>query len=39
MELIGLIPQKALETAGGCRLRFDNFHEGLIVEKRMEELL
>ncbi len=39
MELIGLIPQKALETAGGCRLRFENFHEGLIIEKRIKELL
>jgi hypothetical protein len=39
MELIGLIPRKALETAGGCDVQFENFHEGLIIEKRIEELL
>jgi glutamate formiminotransferase len=39
MELIGLIPRKALETAGGCDVQFENFHEGLIIENRIEELL
>ena len=39
MELIGLIPQKALETAGGCNVQFENFHDGLVVENRLEQLL
>jgi glutamate formiminotransferase len=36
-ELIGLIPEKALETAGG--VQFDNFHQDLILEKRLKEVL
>ena len=39
MELIGLIPRKALETAGGCNVQFENFHDGLVVENRLEQLL
>lgn len=39
MELIGLIPRAALETAGGCKLQFENFHDGLVIENRIEELL
>jgi glutamate formiminotransferase len=38
-ELIGLIPRKALETAGPCNLRFENFHPGLVLENRLEQLL
>jgi glutamate formiminotransferase len=39
MELIGLIPRAALETAGGCKFQFENFHDGLVVENRIKELL
>jgi glutamate formiminotransferase len=39
MELIGLIPRKAIETAGGCIVQFENFHDGLIIENCIEELL
>jgi glutamate formiminotransferase len=39
MELIGLIPRKALETGGGCKLQFKNFNDGLIVENRIAQLL
>ena len=39
MELIGLIPRKAMETAGRCKLQFENFNDGLIVENRLEQLL
>jgi glutamate formiminotransferase len=39
MELIGLIPRNALETAGGCNLQFENFHAGLILENRLEQLM
>ena len=39
MELIGLIPRKAIETAGGCDLQFENLHDGLVFENRIEELL
>jgi glutamate formiminotransferase len=38
-ELIGLIPRKALETAGPCNLRFENFDPGLVLENRLEQLL
>jgi glutamate formiminotransferase len=38
-ELIGLIPRKALQTAAPCNLRFENFHSGLVLENRLEELL
>ncbi|HXI43382.1 MAG TPA: glutamate formimidoyltransferase [Bryobacteraceae bacterium] len=38
MELIGLIPRKAIETARGCELQFENFNDGLIVEHRLEQL-
>lgn len=39
MELIGLIPRKAMETAGGCNVQFENFHDDLILENRIEALL
>lgn len=39
MELIGLIPRKALETAGDCDLQFDNFTPDLILEDRLAQLL
>jgi glutamate formiminotransferase len=39
MELIGLIPRRALETAGECNVQFENFHEGLVIENCLEQLL
>jgi glutamate formiminotransferase len=39
MELIGLIPRKALETAGDCDLQFENFGPDLILENRLAQLL
>jgi glutamate formiminotransferase len=39
VELIGLIPRKALQGAAGSGLRFENFHSDLILENRLEQLL
>ena len=39
VELIGLIPQKALETAAGSGLEFENFGPHLILENQLEKLL
>jgi glutamate formiminotransferase len=39
MELIGLIPRKALETAGGCNPHFENFNSDLVLENRLAQLL
>lgn len=39
IELIGLIPRKALENARNCDLRFENFHPDLVLEDRLVELL
>lgn len=39
MELIGLIPRKALEAAGGCDLHFENLTPDLILENRLAQLL
>jgi glutamate formiminotransferase len=39
IELIGLIPRKALENTENCDLRFENFHPDLILEDRLEQLL
>jgi glutamate formiminotransferase len=39
MELIGLIPRKALENSGDCDLQFDNFTPDLILENRLAQLL
>ena len=39
VELIGLIPRKALEAAPGCDLHFENFHPDLVLENRLEQLM
>ena len=39
MELIGLIPRKALDNSGDCDLQFDNFTPDLILENRLAQLL
>ncbi len=39
MELIGLIPRKALANAGGCQFQFENFNDASIVENRLDHLL
>ncbi len=38
-ELIGLLPQKALEQAGAHLLRIENFRDNMVLENRMAELL
>jgi glutamate formiminotransferase len=38
MELIGLIPRKALETAGTCNPEFENFNPDLILENRLAKV-
>jgi glutamate formiminotransferase len=39
MELIGLVPRNAVETAGDCDLPFENFSPDLILEDRLAQLL
>lgn len=39
IELIGLIPRKALESATRYGLEFENFHADLVLEHRLEQLL
>jgi glutamate formiminotransferase len=39
IELIGLIPRKALANAKNCGLQFENFHPELVLEDRLEQLL
>jgi glutamate formiminotransferase len=39
IELIGLIPQKALESAGTGSRQFDNFSPDRILENRLQQLL
>lgn len=34
-ELIGLIPEKALQLSAGYDLRWENFHPGMILENRL----
>lgn len=36
-EIIGLIPQKALDMAAGHDLQLENFHSGMILEHRLAE--
>lgn len=38
-ELVGLIPRKAIEMAAGFDLKIEGFHDGLILENRVAELL
>ena len=37
-EVIGLVPNKALDMAKGCDLRIENFHPGLVLENRLAEV-
>ncbi|MCP5114416.1 MAG: glutamate formimidoyltransferase [bacterium] len=37
-EIVGLIPQKALDMAAGRDLRIQNFHPRLVLENRLAEL-
>ncbi|MBZ5596535.1 MAG: glutamate formimidoyltransferase [Acidobacteriia bacterium] len=39
VELIGLVPRKALESAAGCGLVFGNFGPQLILENQLEKML
>jgi glutamate formiminotransferase len=38
-ELIGLIPQEALEGAASCGLQFENFHRELILDEQLKRKL
>jgi glutamate formiminotransferase len=38
-ELIGLIPQKALDGAASCGLQFENFHPELILDEQLKRKL
>ena len=38
-ELIGLLPQRALEMAGAHLLKIEHFRENMVLENRIEELL
>ena len=38
-ELVGLVPRKAIEMAAGFDLKIEGFHDGLILENRIAELL
>ena len=39
VELIGLIPERALQQTAGSALKFDNFNPECVVEERVEQLL
>jgi glutamate formiminotransferase/formiminotetrahydrofolate cyclodeaminase len=38
-ELIGLVPQKALEETESCGLQFENFHPDLVLEGQLKRKL
>jgi glutamate formiminotransferase / formiminotetrahydrofolate cyclodeaminase len=38
-ELIGLVPQKALEETASCGLQFENFHPDLVLEDQLKRKL
>jgi formiminotetrahydrofolate cyclodeaminase len=38
-EIIGLIPREALERAAADFMRFENFRPGIVLERRIDELM